>query len=165
MAEAAATGLPQPRIIEVPICGGTKRLVVRPWSMEQQDEIFPLVSALIDEYVAWQGKPDAVSMGEIILRFQKEVAIICERTVAPQLAEQDLVWGKLWGEDLFGIAQAIWDTSIVRPGGGGMLGKAMTTLGPALARGLQSVVATQRSEQPTATTDPDPATPTSPSPS
>lgn len=125
------------RIIDQPVMGGQKRLTVRPWSMEQHDEIFPLVADLLETYVAWQDKPETFTLGAVLLRFSAECQRICEATVREELVRQDLKWGDLWGEDLFGLAQAIWNTSIIRPGGGGLLGKGLGILGPMLLPALQ----------------------------
>ena len=126
-----------PRFLEVPILGGTKKVRVRPWTMDQQDEMFPLVVSLVEQYVAWQGTPDKLSVSVLVLQFKDEIQEICRHTVRADLEEIDLKWSGLDGEDLWGIAQAIWNTSISRPGGGGMLGKLMATMGPSLLGALQ----------------------------
>lgn len=117
---------------DVPILGGAKKLLVRPWTMDQQDEIMPLVADLIDEYMQWQSKPETFSLGKLVLRFHREVSVICQRSVHDELEQMGLRWGDLHGEDLFVIAQAVWSTSISRPGGGGVLGKVLEMFGPTL---------------------------------
>lgn len=129
--------MPKTLVEEVPILGGTKKITVRPWTMAQQDEIMPLVAALVDEYMALQEPTEAFSVGSLVVKFQTEIAVICQRTVHAELEVLDLDWGELLGEDLFGIAQAVWTTSILRPGGGGVLGKAIVALGPSLMNVLQ----------------------------
>ena len=129
--------MPQSLVEEVPILGGTKKITVRPWTMAQQDEIMPLVAALVDEYMALQESTEEFSIGSLVVRFQSEISVICQRTVHADLEVLGLQWGELYGEDLFGIAQAVWSTSILRPGGGGVLGKAIVALGPSLTRLLQ----------------------------
>jgi hypothetical protein len=124
-------------VIDVPVMGATKTITVRPWTMAIQDECLPLVSGLIDQYTAWTEKPEVFSIGEMVTRFHKEVGTICQHTCRAELAEREIEWGALWGEDLFGLAQAIWTTSIIRPGGGGVLGKAMQLAGPLILQHLQ----------------------------
>ena len=133
----AASAMPQSLVEEVPILGCTKKLTVRPWTMAQQDEIMPLVAALMDEYMGLQESSEEFSIGSLVLRFHTEIAVICQRTVHADLQEMGLTWEQLYGEDLFGIAQAVWTTSILRPGGGGVLGKAIVALGPSLTRLMQ----------------------------
>jgi hypothetical protein len=129
--------MPLSLVEEVPILGGTKKLPVRPWTMAQQDEIMPLVAALVDEYMGLQESTEEFSIGSLVVRFQSEISVICQRTVHADLEVLGLQWAELYGEDLFGIAQAVWSTSILRPGGGGVLGKAIVALGPSLTRLLQ----------------------------
>jgi hypothetical protein len=137
--------MPKTLVEEVPILGGTKKLTVRPWTMAQQDEIMPLVAALVDEYVALQESTEDFSIGSLVVRFQTEISVICQRTVHADLEVLGLQWGELLGEDLFGIAQAVWTTSILRPGGGGVLGKAIVALGPSLMRLLQKSQSAEKS--------------------
>ncbi len=116
--------LAAPRTIEVPVAGGAHRLRVSPWSMAQHDECFPLVVVLLEHWAeSTKAAPGTVSLGEMITLYKTEVTRLCRITVAPELFRLGLDWDKdLWGEDLFGIADAIWQTSLVRPGGGGVLG-------------------------------------------
>ncbi len=124
---------PQPRIIDLSIMGGEKFLTIRPWSMKLHDELFPLVMAAIDRYTAWDKKPEVVTIGTVATYLKDEIRRICERTVRDQLRDQKIDWdADLWGEDFYGIAQAIWNTSIIRPGGGGIVGKGMGTIAPLL---------------------------------
>jgi hypothetical protein len=129
--------MPQSLVEEVPILGGTKKITVRPWTMAQQDEIMPLVAALVDEYMGLQESTEDFSIGSLVMRFQSEISVICQRTVHAELEVLGLTWDELLGEDLFGIAQAVWSTSVLRPGGGGVLGKAIVALGPSLTRLMQ----------------------------
>jgi len=111
--------------------------------MEIQDDVMPLVSDLIDRYSEWSEKPDTFSLGLMVMHFHREIGAICERTVRGELEAKSLVWKELWGEDLYVIAQAVWQTSISRPNGGGHLGKAMALLGPTF---LQSLFAARSSD-------------------
>lgn len=155
---------PPPTVLPPPIfiMGGTARIQVRPWTMEVQDEVMPLVSDLIDRYTEWGDKPDAFSLGTLMMHFQREIAAICERSVRGELTAKNLQWSELWGEDLYGIAQAVWNTSISRPNGGGHLGKGMALLGPDLLQNLVNVLGSATRNQ----SAPDPQSqsePTSPS--
>ena len=147
-----AGGIAAPRTIDVPIMGATKKLTVRPWSMAQQDELLPLVAGLLDQYTEWQSKPQVFTLGSLVLKFYAEVREICERSVREELVARDLKWDELHGEDLYGIAQAVWETSISRPGGGGVLGKGIALLGPMLGPVLQRAAAQSSGTSPSFTT-------------
>ena len=131
---------PAPTVLPPPILimGGTAQIHVRPWTMEIQDEVMPLVSDLIDRYSAWSDKPDTFSLGALVMHFHREIGAICERSIREELIAKNLEWRKLWGEDLYVIAQAVWNTSISRPDGGGHMGKAMALLGPTILQNLAS---------------------------
>lgn len=131
---------PAPTVLPPPIriMGGTAQIHVRPWTMETQDEVMPLVSELIDRYSAWSDKPETFSLGALVMHFQREIGAICERSIREELVAKNLEWRKLWGEDLYVIAQAVWNTSISRPDGGGHMGKAMALLGPTILQNLAS---------------------------
>jgi hypothetical protein len=154
-------GIAAPRTIDVPVMGGAKKITIRPWSMAQQDECLPLVAKLIDDYTSWQQSPEVFTLGELVLRFHAEVRVICEATARKEMAERGISWDDdLWGEDLFGLAQAIWETSISRPGGGGVLGKMVELVGPLLLQQLQRRAETPSATSPTSETS-DPTDPPS----
>lgn len=159
-AEPTVATIAQPRIITVPIVYGGKNLVVRPWSMGLQDELMPIISQLLDDWTAWQKEnPEAeFSLGTLVLTCHGRVREICQRTVRDELKDQNLDWDELAGDDLLGIAQAIWSTSILRPGGGGLLGKAIATMGPGLIQILAAVA--DRSDTSPPSTSPPPENPT-----
>lgn len=128
-----------PMTVEVPIRGGQHTLVISPWSMELHDLCFPIVTKLIEFWIESQNQGSTpMSLGKMITVYKVDVTRICQLTVKDQLDELGLTWAKsLYGEDLFGIADAIWRTSIVRPDGGGVMGKAMGLLGPLILAQVQ----------------------------
>lgn len=158
-----------PRTIVVPVKGGEHKLTISPWSMAQHDECFPIVAELI-QYWADAQNPDAIafSLGEMITTYKAEIIRLCKITIREQLEQQGLDWDTdLWGEDLFGIADAIWKTSLVRPGGGGVLGKAMGLMAPAIFAHIQNANRSDTStpsESPPESSSPSPSTPTSSQP-
>lgn len=151
---------PQPRIIDLPVMGGEKSLVIRPWSMALHDELFPLVTETLDRYIAWSDKPEAITLGVVLAYLKDEIRRICERTVRDQLHDQKIDWdADLWGEDFYGIAQAIWNTSIIRPGGGGIAGKGMGAILPLLLRSVAQSSATPRHSEPDPQSQSEPTAP------
>ena len=138
-AEAAPVVQMSPlKIIPVPVCYGEKTLQVRPWSMGVQDELMSTITDLIDAWMEFQkDSGEDFSVGLMVLKCHAQVRAICERTIRDELKEIDLTWAELAGDDLLTITQAIWGTSIIRPGGGGLMGKALAMMGPAL---LQLVI-------------------------
>jgi hypothetical protein len=125
--------------------------------MALQDELMPQVAALLDKYNVWREDNSAFTWGQLILHFQSEVGAIAKASLASELQRQDLDWGQdLWGEDLFNLAQAIWATSIDRPGGGGLLGKALELVGPMIVQALQKQLVEGQSatSQPSASSAP-----------
>ncbi len=134
------------RMVEVK--GGSAKVAVRPWTMAQQDELFPLVAQLVDVYVKRiSAGEEGVSLAELMVQCHREVSQIVRRTVAPGLEDARLEWDDLDGEDLYTLAQAVWETSIQRPGGGGQLGKLLTMAGPAIAQ----LIRQRQAEGPSAT--------------
>ena len=117
--------------------------------MALHDELFPLVTATLDRYIAWNDKPEAITLGVVLEYLKDEIRRICERTVRDQLKDQEIDWdADLWGEDFYGIAQAIWNTSITRPGGGGIAGKGMGAILPLLLRSVAQSSATMPRSDP-----------------
>lgn len=133
--------LANPVSIDVPVGGGVHTLVIRPWNMALHDQCFPVVVELLEHWMNSQKEGEApTSLGAIVTTYKEEVTRLCRLTVDPQLQKLGLDWGEdLLGEDLYGIAQAVWDTSLYRPGGGGVLGKAMSLLAPLFMNQLQGV--------------------------
>ena len=120
-------------LFEIPVKGGEHTLYISPWTMEQHDECFPIVVELVEIWSQHQSDGSPMSLGDLVTKYKSQVTRICQLTVDDQLKAKGLTWGKdLWGEDLFVIAQAIWQTSLIREGGEGVLGKAMALLGPAI---------------------------------
>lgn len=154
-AAATATAIPgiEPvREIRVPVAGGKYILTIGPWSMEQHDRCFPVVAAVLEEWLSTQSDgATPLSLAQIILRFKDQAVQICRYTVQEELNTLGISWDKdLHGEDLFGICDAIWQTSLFRPGGGGVLGKALALLGPAIFSNLQKgAQALQKKSTPT----------------
>ena len=114
---------PHPRAVSVPIMGGDRHLYVRPWTMAQRSELRPLVIDLVTRFFEWQSKPTDVGLADILSNFEDQCAAIAEASVRSQLHEMNLVWDDLEWEDLPAIVQAVWQTSVVRPDGGGVGGK------------------------------------------
>lgn len=147
----------QPRQIDVQVQGGRARLSVSPWTIAQHDECFPIVVKLIEGWVASQSaSTDGVTLSALLMEYKTEVSELCRLTVRDELMRRDLKWEELFAEDLFTIAQAVWETSLVRPGGGGVLGKAMALLGPSL---LKAIAARSGTPSSTASSQDDQSTP------
>ncbi|MGB5810114.1 MAG: hypothetical protein WBG86_06260 [Polyangiales bacterium] len=124
-----------PRQIDVPVQGGAAKLSVAPWTIAQHDECFPIVVRLIEGWVESQGSgAPTLNLGVMLTTYKFEVEELCKLTLHEELNRRDLKWGDLWAEDLFSIAQAIWETSLLRPDGGGVLGKALGLIGPSVLK-------------------------------
>jgi hypothetical protein len=126
---------------QIPVVGGAHRVLVRPWTVRQREELRPLIAALMDRVqVIWASNrtplaptPDgsgvAIDLAKLFLEVEAEVfAIVRASTQLPD----GLEWDSIWWEDVPTLAQAIWETSIVRASGGGLAGKLADSLVAAL---------------------------------
>ncbi len=114
----------------VELRGGSLRVPVRPWTLAQRDELRPLLAGLLSrvQELTAQGKLETLSLHSLFLEAEAELfALVRASVVLPEGEE----WGALWYEDLPILAQAVWETSVVRAGGGGLLGKLVGVLSEA----------------------------------
>lgn len=114
--------------IWVEICGGDHRVLVRPWTLAQREELRPLLADLILR-VSKIEKGAELRLERLFLEAESELFAIVRASV--QLPD-DMEWGALWWEDLPSLAQAVWQTSVVRGESGGLLGKVGGVLSEAL---------------------------------
>ena len=141
---------------QVPIMGGTHLVTVRPWTIAQRQELRPLVGAVIQRFAAVDGSPHLPPLDKLFLEAETEVLAVVQASVS---LPAGVSWDAVWWEDVPSLAQAIWETSIVRPGGGGLAGK----LSGVLARAFLGAVARLEQKRATAAT-PGQAAPATPSP-
>ncbi len=114
----------------VDVCGGEFKVKVRPWVMSQRAELKPKLAKLLERVQAGSGD---LSLASVIVEAEEEIVEIAKATAE---MPEGLTWDELLWEDLPSIAQAIWETSVVTLGGGGIAGKAL-----ALLAGIQFSVA------------------------
>lgn len=99
--------------------------VVRPWTMKQRAELKPLLAAVFSRLQSPEASDSQLSIASIMLHAEDELVAIARATVElpPDVSWDDLLW-----EDLPAIIQAIWETSVVTPLGGGIAGKTIGLL-------------------------------------
>lgn len=109
---------------KVPLLGGKYFVEVRPISMGHARELKPL---LVEALQAILGEgPDLseeLDLANLMERFgpQFEMAV---RTIVR--LPDGLEWDDIDAEDYLVLIQAVWETSILRPDGGGLLGKVVS---------------------------------------
>lgn len=106
--------------VGVPVCNGTRRVHVAPWTMAQRRELKPRVAAVVQRVMELNASPGQVDLAALFTHAEDELHEVARASV--QLPD-DLAWDDLLWEDLPTIVQAIWETSIDRGDGGGMAGK------------------------------------------
>lgn len=123
-----------PRSVTAPVAGGRVLLVVRPWSMAARAELKPLLVALLDRLSKLPEGASAFDLATLFAHAEDEVAAIVRATVQRELAAAGVSWDDLDWEDLLILAQAVWETSVVRPDGGGLGGKVVRAVFGLLSR-------------------------------
>lgn len=120
-----------PAVRRVPVVGGRATVEVRPWTMAQRAELKPRIAALLAKVLELGGEtPKKVDLAELFTLAETEVAEVVRASIT---MPDELTWDELSWEDLPVLAQAVWETSIARPDGGGLGGKAYRALALALA--------------------------------
>ncbi len=132
--------------VEVPVQGGAAKVRVRPWRMAQRAELRPKVAALLDRIEKQREGGLPTTLGALFELAEAEIADVVRASV--ELPE-GVTWDDLfWPEDLVDLAQAVWETSIVRADGKGALGKLAGVL--RIARGVSGAPRTQAPPMPSA---------------
>lgn len=109
-----------PNIRRVPVQGGKHEVLVAPWTMAQRRELKPALTKLIERFVSMQGGVQNIDLAALFDQAEDELIAVARATA--QLPP-GLTWDELYWEDLPNIVQAIWETSIQRADGGGLMGK------------------------------------------
>lgn len=117
-----------PAVLWVELCGGDHRVPVRPWTLAQREELRPLIADLIVR-ISKIEKGAELSLERLFLDAEAELLAIVKASVR---LPAGLAWGALWWEDVPTLAQAVWQTSVVRGESGGLLGKVAGVLSEAL---------------------------------
>jgi hypothetical protein len=118
-----------PPTLTIDLSDGSK-VTLKPWTMAQRAQIRPALSQLLGHLSLLEGGLAAIGQQgliELFLTAEEQVVDLCRATVANQINDEQ--WDELAWEDLPVIAQAIWELNVVRPDGGGLLGKMAAGLG------------------------------------
>ena len=112
-----------PREAAVKVCGGTKEVRIRPWSMATRARVRPRLLALLDKV---QGREEHFETFAELYEFVEDEAL----AIAEVSAElpKGLEWDELDWEDGIPIVQAVWQVCVMRGEDGGILGKANRVL-------------------------------------
>lgn len=102
---------------EVPLRGGALFVTVLPFNMVVARQARP---ALVDILTAVADSKMNIDLVQIVDQHESSVMAICQSAVT---LPEGVTWETLDYEDFLNIVQAIWETSILRPDGGGLLGK------------------------------------------
>lgn len=90
--------------------------------MAQRAALKPRLQDIMTRVTALTDKPAMELLPTLFVEFEDELIDIARESA--QLPE-DIEWNDLDWEDGAALVQAVWETSILRPDGGGMLGKLM----------------------------------------
>lgn len=118
-----------PPSTRVEVLCGSQQVTIRPWTMAQRAELRPRVADVLDRIMQTQANPQAMNLAHLFVVAENEIAEIVRATVE---MPEGLTWDQLLWEDLPTLAQAIWETSIVREDGGGLAGKVMGVVAQAM---------------------------------
>lgn len=148
-----------PRAKAVPILGGTAHVIVRPWSVGQMHEAKPIVIEIMQMIQASSGE---MGLAEIVTRCEPEVMKLVQITIKG--LPDGLKWTEIDYEDFLNLAQGVWETSILRPDGSGLLGKVVNLVASAatLRRSMSGGVSAPQSPSAAPQSSP-PASPIEPS--
>jgi hypothetical protein len=126
--------LAHPGYTVVKLQGGSLEGRVRPWTMAQRAELKPILLELL-ELLSGLDKPNGeLSLAAIFSEAEDEFTEIARLSVE---LPKDAVWDDLYWEDVPVIIQAVWETSLVRDNGTGLMGKVMGVLATALTAAVQ----------------------------
>lgn len=139
--EKVEGSLAQPGHTVVRLAGGTVKGIVRPWTMAQRAELKPRVIGLLDRLGTLDGKGLELNLATVFSEAEEELIEIARLSVElpDGVAFDQLLW-----EDLPIIVQAVWETSVARADGTGLLGKAAGLLGNALGTALTKAASDQK---------------------
>lgn len=138
-------GTVHPLARRVEVMGGTATVAVRPWTMAQRAELKPRLLALAERFLELQENPEQVDLVKLFDHAEDELVEVVRASVE---MPEGLTWGELYLEDLPNLVQAVWETSVVRPDGGGIGGKLARALGGALQSVAQRAVQTPKQSKP-----------------
>lgn len=130
----------------VKLQGGNLEGKVRPWTMAQRAELKPILMRLL-ETLGSLDRPENkdLSLAAVFDAAEEEFMQLAEASVE---LPADVKWDELYWEDGPIIVQAVWETSLAREDGQGLMGKVMGVLGTALTSALQAQGArNQKSQQ------------------
>lgn len=125
----------------VPLRGGSLFVVVQPFSMAVAREARPILVRIARGLV---DAGDSLDLGSIVEKYEPDVLELVQRAVT---LPDGVDWLSLDYEDFLCLAQAVWETSILRADGGGILGKVLSLTAGVLRlrRGLFATVSGQPS--------------------
>ncbi len=124
---------------EVTIEIGGRSLTLKPWTMAQRVKIRPVLGALLGHLSLLDGgfaKLGNAGLVDLFLVAEEQIAAICRASLGDLVTEAE--WDEMAWEELPVIAQALWSLNVVRPDGGGVLGKLGAGLGTVLAAARQT---------------------------
>lgn len=129
----------------VPLRGGSVFVIVQPFSMVTARAVRPIIVRILQGITA---AGDQLDLAEIVEKYEADVLEIVQRAVDLPASDlpSTLNWSTLDYEDFLNLAQAVWETSILRADGGGILGKVLGLTAGALRirRGLLGTVSAQQ---------------------
>lgn len=139
-----AESIAHPPKIEVAVCGGRHKVIVRPWTMAQRHELRPRLIALLErvEKFPEEGPPSRWTLPKFFAHAEEELIDLAQYSAE---LPDGLVWGDLWWEDGASIVQAAWELNFVRVPSGGLVGKVASAIGAAIARLYQAAAQTPES--------------------
>jgi hypothetical protein len=130
-------GVAHPPVIEVPLGGALEGTVItiRPWTMGLRAQLRPKVAAVLRELAALRSA--GAQLEDQLITLFLEAEEVATQVVRATIPTDDLSadqWDRMLWEDMPALAQAIWDLNIQREDGGGVGGKIIAVMGPAMAR-------------------------------
>ncbi len=128
--------LAHPGYTVVKLQGGNLEGKVRPWTMAQRAELKPILMRLLETLGGLDRKENQdLSLAAVFSEAEEEFMVLAEMSVE---LPSDVKWDELYWEDGPTIVQAVWETSLAREDGQGLMGKVMGVLGTALTSALQA---------------------------
>jgi hypothetical protein len=132
-----------------------ERPTIRPWSIEQRDDILPLLANLVTTIQKAGADAYDLDASAFLLKHSTEIDELAQLT----LGWDDAKWRTLTLEDSLLLTRTVLDVCIIRPDGGGPLGELLrlwtrgprvvaNVIGPALIQIASEQIGTQTSEKP-----------------
>lgn len=139
---------PHPLAKRVPLLGGSRNLWIKPFSVGQVNQIKPTIIEIIEEFFS-VGEDISSEQGTSMFKKWEPVLVDIIRDVVE--LPDDLKWEDLDYEDILECAKTIWTVSLMRPDGGGILGKLLRLSAVVSSPPVAAEASSNESTEPSAT--------------